>query len=411
MSLVTSQDTKKEHITTYDLENSIHEDDHSSSSIEQVEKTENLNRALNQRLINMITLAGVIGTGLFLGTGKSLAEGGPVSLFLGYLIIGILVFNVMLCLGEQSVFLPVSGSFTTYSKRFGSDSLGFAVLINYWFNDCCSVAADLTALQLVIQYWTDFHWYVISIIFWVFLLFLNVIHVRFYGEAEYWLALLKVIAIVIFFIISIICNAGKNDFHEYLGFKLWTYKDAPFPNGFPGFINIFITAAFSYGGLESISLAGGETINPRVTIRNSIKTTFFRIFIFYILTTLFISINIPYDYPNLSTKTVAVSPFTIVFQQVGAKGAGSFMNAVILTSIISAGNHALFAGSRLAFNLSSQGYIPKIFLPLNRYKVPYVAVIVTWFIGGLCFASAFVGSGELWAWLQSIVESKIKLMN
>lgn len=88
---------------------------------------------------------------------------------------------------------------------------------------------------------------------------------------------------------------------------------------------------------------------------------------------------------------------------VGAKGAGSFMNAVIMTSIVSAGNHALYAGSRLAYNLSLHGYIPKIFLPMNRFRVPYVAVIITWLIGGLCFASAFVGSGELWSWLQAIV--------
>ena len=202
----------------------------------------------------MITIAGVIGTGLYLGTGKMLATGGPLSLLLNYMIIGVVVFFMMLCLGEMSAQYPVSGSFTTYAKRFGSDSLGFAILINYWFNDCCSVAADLTALQLVVQYWTDFHWYVISIIFWVFLLFLNVIHVRAYAEAEYWLALLKVVTIIIFFIVSIICNAGKNQMHEYIGFRYWSYKDAPFVNGFRGFSSLFVSAAYAFGGLESVSL-------------------------------------------------------------------------------------------------------------------------------------------------------------
>ncbi|EDK42540.1 hypothetical protein LELG_00718 [Lodderomyces elongisporus NRRL YB-4239] len=383
-----------------DLEQSVY---HDSSSQDYHGHTEDLNRSLSPRVINMITIAGVIGTGLYLGTGKMLATGGPLSLLLNYMIIGIVVFFMMLSLGEMSAQFPVSGSFTTYAKRFGSDSLGFAMLINYWFNDCCSVAADLTALQLVVQYWTDFHWYVISIIFWVFLLFLNVIHVRVYAEAEYWLALLKVVTIIIFFIISICVNAGKNQQHEYIGFKYWSYGDAPFVNGFRGFCSLFVSAAYAFGGLESVSITAGETKNPNKTIPKTVKATFIRIIIFYVFTAFFIGMNIPYDYPNLSTKTVAVSPFTLVFQQVGSKAGGSYMNVVVLLSVISAGNHALFAGSRLAYNLSTQGYIPKIFLPLNRFRVPYVAVIVTWFIGGLCFASAFVGTGELWNWLQSIV--------
>lgn len=395
-----STDDKKIPVT--DLEDVVEE---SSSSDHPVEPPhlEHLNRSLSTRTINMITIAGIIGTGLFLSLGRMLKTAGPLGLLLNYLIIGILIFFMMLCLGEMSVQYPVSGSFSVYAKRFGSDSLAFAVLVNYWLNDCVSVAADLTALQLVFQYWTDFHWYVISIIFWVFLLFLNVLHVRIYAEAEYGLALLKVITIVIFFIVSIVCNAGKNPLHEYIGFRYWSYGDAPFVNNFRGFSSVFVSAAYAYGGVESITLTAGETKNPTRVIPRTIKMTFFRILIFYIFTAFFIGMNIPYDYPNLSTKTIATSPFTIVFQMVGSHGAGNFMNAVIMTSIISAGNHALFAGSRLAYNLSLHGYIPKVFLPLNRWKVPYVAVIATWLLGGLCFASAFVGSGELWNWLQAIV--------
>ncbi|KAK6460517.1 amino acid permease/ SLC12A domain-containing protein [Scheffersomyces coipomensis] len=402
MSYIDSDSPNQEKSSlTHDLEKVTNDD--VSSTDRQIAQTENLNRSLRGRTINMITIAGVIGSGLYLGTGKMLATGGPLSMLLAYVVIGLIVFFMMLSLGEMSVQYPVSGSFTTYAKRFGSDSLGFAILINYWFNDACSVAGDLTALQLIFEYWTDFHWYVISIIFWVFLLFLNVIHVRVYGETEYWLALLKVVTIFIFFIISIVANVGKNPEHEYIGFKWWSYGDAPFVNGIAGFSSLFVSAAFALGGLESVSLTAGETKNPTRIIPKTIKATFWRIAIFYVFTAFFIGMNIPYDYPNLNTKTVATSPFTIVFQMVGAKGAGSFMNAVIMTSLLSAGNHALFAGSRLAFNLSTQGYIPKIFTKLNRFGIPYVAVIFTWFCGGLCFASSFVGAGTLWNWIQSIV--------
>lgn len=364
---------------------------------------ENLKRVLLARQINMITIAGVIGTGLYLGTGKSLASGGPLSLLLCYTIMGLIVYCTMLSLGEMSVQYPVSGSFTTYARRFGSESLGFAMLVNYWFNDACSVASDLTAIQLVMQYWTDFPFYVVSLLFWFFLLFLNVVDVRFYGEAEYWLSLLKVLSIIMFFIVSILVNAGQNSTGEYIGFKWWLYGAAPVVNGFKGFASVFVTAAFSYGGTESITLTAGETMFPTITIRSTIKNVFWRILVFYVFLAFFIGMNVPYDYPNLSNKSVTTLPFTIVFQMVGTKAAGSFMNAVILTSVISAGNHALYAGLRLAYNLGIQGYLPKLFTRLNRFQTPYVSVLFTWLCGGLCFASSFVGAGTLWLWLQSIV--------
>ncbi|KAK6202431.1 amino acid permease/ SLC12A domain-containing protein [Scheffersomyces amazonensis] len=392
---------KESSFIAQDLEKVSNDD--TNISYGEVAQTEHLNRSLKTRNINMITIAGVIGSGLYLGTGKMLATGGPLSMLLAYFVIGLIVFFMMLSLGEMSVQYPVSGSFTTYAKRFGSDSLGFAILANYWFNDACSVAGDLTALQLIFSYWTDFHWYVISIIFWVFLLFLNVIHVRIYGETEYWLALLKVVTILIFFIVSIIVNAGKNPEHAYIGFKWWSYGDAPFVDGIKGFSSLFVSAAFAFGGLESVSLTAGETKNPTRVIPKTVRATFYRIFIFYILTAFFIGMNIPYDYPGLSSSSITTSPFTIVFQMVGAKAAGSFMNTVIMLSLISAGNHALFAGSRLAFNMSSQGYIPKVFSSLNRFGIPYVAVIFTWLCGGLCFGSSFIGAGTLWDWIQSIV--------
>lgn len=108
----------------------------------------------------------------------------------------------------------------------------------------------------------------------------------------------------------------------------------------------------------------------------------------------------PYTYPNLSSKETTTSPFTIVFQMTGAKAAGSVINAVILTSVLSAGNHALFAGARLLFTLGVEGHAPRVFSKLNRHQVPWVAVLATSLIAGLCFGSSFIGAGQLWTWLQ-----------
>lgn len=362
-----------------------------------------LNRSLTTRQINMIAIAGTIGSGLFLGTGKSLAQGGPLSLFICYSLIGAVVYITLLSLGEMSTLMPVAGSFCTFARKYGSESLGFTILVNYWFNDAVSVASDLTALQMIMSYWTDFHFWVVSLIMWVLLLALNVFHVRFYGETEYWMALLKIIAILVFFVLSILVNVGVNTRDTYIGFSLWLLGDAPCVNGFRGFANIFVTASFAYGGTESLTLTAGEAKNPMRNTPKVIKSVFWRILFFYILTVFFIGMNVPYNYPNLSTKSVVTSPFTIVFQMIGSKVGGSFMNAVIFTSLISAGNHALFAGARLLYTLGTDGYLPKFFARRNRWKAPYVAVIITWLCGGLCFGSSFIDAGTLWSWLQSLV--------
>jgi AAT family amino acid transporter len=134
-----------------------------------------------------------------------------------------------------------------------------------------------------------------------------------------------------------------------------------------------------------------------------VKNVFWRILIFYILSILIIGLNVPYNFPNLSTKDSATSPFTLVFQMAGAKAGGSFINAVIMTSVISAGNHALFCGTRLMYSLAADRHAPQFLGKLNRNQVPWIAVLVTSFISGLCFGASFIGAGQLWTWLQNLV--------
>lgn len=161
---------------------------------------------------------------------------------------------------------PVAGSFNAYATRFFSPSYGFALSWNYWFNDAVSVASDLVAAQLLLQYWTDWNYpWVLSLLFWVFLVSVNAIHVKSYGELgvlyaspkekkngtndvmniEYWLASLKVATIVVFIILGICVNAGVNPEHEYIGFRNWTIDGAPFIGGFGGFARVFVTASFA----------------------------------------------------------------------------------------------------------------------------------------------------------------------
>lgn len=166
---------------------------------------------------------------------------------------------------------------------------------------------------------------------------------------------------------------------------------------------MFVTASFAYGGTESIAVTAGETQDPAKNLPKVVRNVFWRILLFYILSILLIGLNVPYNYPNLSKKTTATSPFTIVFTQAGSNAAGSFINAVIMTSVISAGNHALFAGSRLMYTLAVDGYAPRFLGLLNRFQVPWVAVLATSTISGLCFGASYIGAGQLWSWLQNLV--------
>ncbi|KAK3934528.1 amino acid permease/ SLC12A domain-containing protein [Diplogelasinospora grovesii] len=367
-------------------------------------QSDRLKRSLSARQVQMIAIGGTIGTGLFLGTGKSLATGGPGSVLIAYLVVGCIVFVTMLSLGEMAAFIPVAGSFCTFAGRFVDDAFGFALTWNYWFNDAVSMASDLVALQLVLQYWTDnFPGWAVSLIFWFLLIAVNILTVSAYGEVEYWLSLLKVVTIIIFILLGITVNAGGNIGHHYIGGENWRIPGAPFVGGLGGFASVFVTAAFAYGGTESIAITAGETMHPTKNLPRVVRNVFWRILLFYILSILLIGLDIPYTYPSLNSKSTRTSPFTIIFEQVGAQLAGSFINAVILTSVLSAGNHALFAGTRLLYTLAREGHAPGVFGRLNRNQVPWVAVLTTGLISGLCFGSSFVGAGDLWNWLQNIV--------
>lgn len=295
-------------------------------------------------------------------------------------------------------------NFLAFDSRFVDDALGFALTWNYWFNDAVSTASDIIALQLLLQFWTDnFPGWAISLIFLIVVIVLNILSVRVYGEIEYWLSLLKVVTIVIFIILGIAVNCGGNQMHEYIGGKYWLMGDAPFVGGIGGFASVFVTASFAYGGTESIAITAGETKEPAKNLPKVVRNVFWRILLFYLLSILIVGLNVPYTYPGLSNGDTRTSPFTIVFKQAGSTVAGSFMNAVIMTSVISAANHALFAGARLLYTLAVDGYAPRFFGHLNRFHVPWVAVLATSIISGLCFGASYIGAGKLWSWLQQIV--------
>ena len=342
----------------------------------------NMNRGLNSRHITMIAIGGAIGTGLFVATGNVISQAGPGGAILAYLIIGIMLYFLMSTVGELATFYPVSGSFSSYSTRFVDKSLGFTMGWLYWIMWILVASVDIIIAASVLDYWEIFrvvHPVVWSLIFLVLLFLLNIFSVRAFGEAEFWLSLIKVVTIIVFIVVGILTIFGILGGKTY-GFTNYTIGEAPFVGGLSGFLGVLLVAGFSVGGTEMIAVTAGESNNPHKSIPKAIRQVFWRILLFYILSIAVIGAIIPYSDPTLLNKdsSVNLSPFTIVFDRVGIAFAASVINAVILTSLLSAANSGIYTTSRMLFSMSEDKTAPKYFSVLNsKTKLPVRALFTT----------------------------------
>ena len=363
-----------------------------------------LKRGLSSRHMNMIAIGGAIGTGLFVASGATISQAGPGGALVAYLAMGLMVFLLMQSLGEMSSYLPVPGTFETYATRFVSPSFGFALGWNYWFNWAITVAAELAAASIVMAYWwpsvPSWMW---SAGFLALLFLLNVLSARAYGEGEFWFAIIKVAAGLVFLVLGILMIAGIMG--NSPGVSNWHHGDAPFVHGFGGIMTVFLIAGFSFQGTELIGIAAGESKDPDTAIPKATKQIFWRIMIFYIGAIAVIGLLLPYTDPHLlagEVTDVAVSPFTLVLKRAGVAAAAAVMNAVILTSVLSAGNSGLYASTRMLYALAREGKAPRILGRTSRRGVPVPALIVTTLVGAACFATSLVGSGQAYTWLVNI---------
>lgn len=366
-----------------------------------------LKRDLKARHLAMIAIGGSIGTGLFVASGATVAQAGPGGALLSYAIIGVMVYFLMTSLGELAAYLPVSGTFATYGARYVDEAFGFAIGWNYWYNWAITVAVDLVAAQLVISYWFDagaYSW-LWSLLFLSIIFCLNYISVKGFGEAEFWFSLIKVVTVIVFIIVGLLMIVGILRGGESTGLQNWTVGDAPFVGGFSSMIGVAMVVGFSFQGTELIGIAAGESKDPEKNIPKAMKQVFWRILLFYIFAILVISLIIPYTDPNLlrnEETDISVSPFTLVFQHAGLLSAAAIMNAVILTSVLSAGNSGLYASTRMLYALAKEGKAPKIFSRLSSTGVPRFALLATTFVAMLCFLTSMYKDQEVYLWLLNM---------
>ncbi|EKN71010.1 amino acid permease [Neobacillus bataviensis LMG 21833] len=325
-----------------------------------------LSRGLKNRHVQLIAIGGAIGTGLFLGAGKSIHLAGPSILF-AYLITGIICFLIMRALGELLLSNLKYHSFVDFVRDYLGNMAAFITGWTYWFCWISIAMADLTAVGLYTQFWfPSVPQWMPGLIALVVLLIMNLATVKLFGEMEFWFALIKVIAILALIVIGIFMiikgistNSGASSFGN-----LWSHGGM-FPNGINGFILSFQMVVFAFVGIELVGLTAGETENPEKVIPKAINNIPIRVLIFYIGALIVIMSIYPWNAIN-----PAKSPFVQVFVAVGIAAAAGIVNFVVLTSAASACNSAIFSTSRMVFSLAKDKNAPVPFAKLTSRQVP-----------------------------------------
>ncbi|KAJ2001494.1 hypothetical protein H4R26_004107 [Coemansia thaxteri] len=368
-------------------------------------KTELLVRGLSQRCISFIALGGVIGSGLFIGTGTAISAG-PGSALIAYSIVSVIIYFTMTSLGELATYLPIPGSFNAYGTRFVDPAFGFALSWNYWLNWVSTVAYEAGAVAIPISYWlphVNFAVWGISLM--VVVVGINSVAVRGYGEAEFWFALIKIVAICMFIIVGVAVAAGWLGGHHY-GFEMWRYGKAPFVGGFGGVLNTFIQAGFSMQGSELVGVVAAESQRPAKLIPRATRQIVFRLAVFFVLSVFLMGLVIPYDDPQLissdSSDSGVVSPFTIVFLKAGIRPAAHIMSVVMVTSSISACSSGLYAACRTVHVMATQGHAPRVLARTTRRGVPLNALLFCATVTLALWAFNFVGQGIVFVFLTGV---------
>lgn len=366
----------------------------------------------------MLALGGTIGTGLFVGTGATLARGGPAFILAAYIIMSILVFFIVSAITEVASYLPVSGgTMSYYGSRNVSNSLGFAMGWLYFYSLGILVPYEITAAGLVIDYWNSpVNIAVWITIFIVVIVGLNFLPVKFYGETEFWFASLKVFMMIGLLILSFILFWGGGPRqHGILGFHYWKDPGATteyLVNGrkgkFVAFISTVVASAFPFTfAPELLVVTGGEMDSPRRNLPKAAKRYFWRLIIFYIFGVLAIGIICPFNDARLTDGGVGAksSAFVVGIADAGIHGLGSVINAVIITSAWSSGNSFLYMSSRSLYSLAVAGNAPAIFKRCNKHGVPYMAVSASSVFSVLAYLNCGTSSSVVFGWFVNLTNT------
>lgn len=351
-------------------------------------------RALKVRHVQFIALGGVIGSGYFLGTGAVINEVGP-SVFLAYILGGLIIYLTMLCMGELAVAIPISGSFITYTADFISPSFACGVGWSYWISWVAYIPAECVAGGIIMEHFTGVNGYMWAISFGFLITYINMSKVGAFGEIEFWLALVKIISLFGFVGISVLIFLGI--IHgpqpaEVIGAKFIFNQGGLFPNGKMALLTAMVLLLVNYQGSEIIGLAAGESIDPGVMIPKAIRNVTFRILFIYIIPVFCLVLIFPWQKAGLNN-----SVFADALNFYGLKWAGAVASFVTLTATLSCSNSGVYGIVRSLHALARNGMAPHALSKLNHHAVPQNAGIVTLFsIWILLMVSYFFGQSMLY---------------
>ncbi|KAJ6013353.1 Amino acid transporter [Penicillium herquei] len=377
---------------------------HSTGDVE--EGQHKLKRNLKGRHMQMIAIGGAIGAGLWVSTGSALRSGGPGALLVCYLIMGGMMLLTVQALGEMAVVYPENGAFFSYCVRFISPAWGFAVGWDYALNWLVILPFELTAASLTLNFWPAAEKINVGVWITIFLVVLTAIQVfgvRGYGEVEFVLGVIKVVAVIGFIILGIVIDCGGAPKGGYIGAHYW-YDPGAFTT-FYGFCNVFTAAAFAFGGTEMAGLAAAEAANPAKSLPKACKQVFWRILIFYVLGTFVVGLIVPYNASYLlgaSDSNTKYSPFVQSIEQAGISGLPSVMNAVITVSVISVANSATYGSSRTIQALAARKMAPKWMAYIDKKGRPVWSIVLQLLFGLLAYLNEAAAGDTIFDWLLAL---------
>ncbi|MEK4029561.1 MULTISPECIES: amino acid permease [Bacillaceae] len=355
-----------------------------------------LKHGLKTRHVTMISIGGVIGAGLFVGSGTMITQAGPGAL-LSYIIAGLMIVLIMRMLGEMAVVNPDSGSFSTYAHQAIGPWAGFTIGWLYWFNWVIIVTIEATLLGEMVNNWIpSIPIWVPSVIFPILMTITNIFSVKAYGEFEYWLASIKVAAIVIFLGLGVAIVFGLIPGVEVQSFSTLATVDQFFPHGFIPVLLGVIFITFSLSGSEVAAIAAGESENPEKNIIKAINAVVWRLLLFFVGSVAVLIMVIPQGAEDL-LKT----PFASVFDMAGLPAAGQVMNFVIFISLLSVLNSGLYTSSRMVYSLSKKGSAPKFLSKVNERGIPIWALAASLFFAYVFTMFKFISPDTLFVFLAN----------
>ncbi|MFD3732507.1 amino acid permease [Streptomyces sp. NPDC058632] len=358
-----------------------------------------LSSGLKQRHLSMIALGGVIGAGLFVGSGAGIAAAGP-SIVLAYALSGLLVMLVMRMLGEMSAAYPSSGSFSAHAERAIGPWAGFASGWAFWVLLCTAVGLEGIGAAKIVTGWLpgtpEWAWVAL---FMVMFCATNLAAVKKFGEFEFWFAALKVGAISLFLVLGVLALAGVLPGTDSPGASNLTPL---LPNGGEGLVIGLLASVFAYGGLETVTIAAAESENPVKGVASAVRTAMWRIALFYVGSMAVVVALVPWDSPAV----VEQGPYVAALDRLGIPGAGQLMNVVVLVALLSAMNANIYGASRIGYSLVRRGQGPKV-LGLVSAGVPRVAVLASSVFGFLCVLLSYWRPDDVFSWLLNMIGAVI----